>query len=143
MTIKKGDKVKIDYTGTFEDSTVFDTSEGKQPLEFEVGSGQIIKGFDDALIGMEKDQEKEMTLGPKDAYGDPNPELTKKIPKSQLPPDQEPKAGMMLMLKTPEGQQIPAKIVEVSNEEITIDLNHPLAGKTLKFKIKVVEVTAA
>jgi len=140
MTIKKGDKIKVDYTGTLDDGTVFDTSEGKEPLEFEVGSGQIIKGFDDAVVGMKKGDEKEVTIKPEDAYGTANPELTKKIPKSQLPQGQEPKPGMMLAIATPDGKQVPVKISEVSDNDITIDLNHPLAGKTLTFKIKVVDV---
>jgi len=138
MTVKKGDKIKVEYTGSLEDGTVFDTSEGKEPLEFEVGSGQIIKGFDEAVIGMKKGEEKTINIKPEDAYGPQNAQLTKKIPKSQLPQDQEPKPGMVLGIQTPDGQQIPARIVEVSKEDITIDLNHPLAGKTLTFKIKIV-----
>ena len=137
--IKKGDKIKVDYTGTFEDGTVFDTSEGKHPLEFEAGSEQLIKGFSNAVIGMEKGQEKEIKLIPAESYGDVNPNMIKKVPRSQLPKDQEPKEGMMLALKTPDGHQFPARITEVTEEDITIDLNHPLAGKTLNFKIKVVE----
>jgi len=140
MPVKKGDKVKVDYTGTLEDGTVFDTSEGKHPLEFEVGSGQLIKGFDNAVEGMEKGQEKEITLKPAESYGDVNPALVKKVPRSQLPEGQEPKPGMPLFLKTPDGKQFPAKINEVTDQEVTIDLNHPLAGKTLTFKIKLVEI---
>lgn len=139
MAIKKGDKVKVDYTGTLEDDAVFDTSEGKQPLEFEAGSGQLIKGFDEGIIGMEKGEEKEIKLEPADAYGDVKPELLKKIPKEQLPKEPEPKAGMVLLMKTPDGQQFPAKIEEIGDKEVTIDLNHPLAGKTLVFKVKVVD----
>lgn len=143
MAVKKGDKVKVEYTGTLEDGTVFDASEKHgAPLEFEVGSGMVIKGFDEALVGMEKGEEKEVTIKPEQAYGDPNPEMVKKIPREQLPKDQEPKAGMMLIMSLPNGQQLPAKITEVSDKEVTLDLNHPLAGKTLKFKLKVVEIVA-
>ena len=140
MTIKKGDKIKVEYTGTLEDGTVFDSSEkhGK-PLEFEVGAGQIIKGFDEAVTGMKKGEEKEITLEPKDAYGDPNPALVKKVPKEQLPKEPEPKKGMMLALATPDGKQFPAMIKEVDEKEVSIDLNHPLAGKKLKFKIKIID----
>jgi len=139
MTIKKGDKIKVEYTGTLEDGTVFDTSEGKAPLEFEVGSGQIIKGFDEGVIGMNVGEEKDIKIEPKDAYGERNDQLLKKVPREQLPKEQEPKVGMMLLLKSPDGaQQVPAKITEVNDKEITIDLNHPLAGKTLNFKIKIV-----
>ncbi len=140
MSVKKGDKVKVEYTGTLDDGTVFDTSEGREPLEFEVGSGQIIKGFDDAVIGMKKGEEKEIKISPSEAYGEVNPELIKKIPKDNLPPGQEPQPGMMLVLGTPDGRRIPAKITEVTDKDVTIDLNHPLAGKTLNFKIKVVDI---
>jgi len=139
--VAKGDKVKIEYTGTLDDGTVFDASEkhGK-PLEFEVGSGQVIKGFDEAVTGMEKDEEKEIKLQPAEAYGDLNPDLRKKVPRDNLPKDQEPKEGMVLMVGLPNGQQMPAKIVEVGEKEVTLDLNHPLAGKVLNFKIKLVGV---
>ncbi len=143
MPVKKGDKVKIEYTGTFDDGTVFDSSEkhGK-PLEFEAGAGHVIKGFDAAVLGMEKGQEKEIKIQPKEAYGDRNPNLIKKIPKSQLPQGKEVKKGMMLMLSTPDGKQMPATIAEVTDDSISIDLNHPLAGKNLNFKIKVVDISS-
>ena len=140
MPAKKGDKVKIDYTGTLEDGSVFDTSEGKQPLEFEVGTGKVIKGFDAAIEGMEKGEEKEITLQPADAYGDHNPALIKKIPRDKLPSGQEPKEGMVLALNTPDGKQFPAKITALDDKEVSIDLNHPLAGKVLKFKVKLVDI---
>lgn len=138
MVIKKGDKIKIDYEGKLEDGTVFDSSEkhGK-PLEFEVGSGQVIKGLDEAVVGMDKGDETEITIQPDDAYGQPNPKLLRKFPKDQLPKEPEAKAGMLLMVGTPDGRQFPAKIVEVDDKEVTIDLNHPLAGKVLIFKIKI------
>src|SRR3989344_4721304 len=138
MKVKQGDKVKVDYTGTFEDGEIFDTSEGRTPLEFTAGSGQVVKGFDEAVIGMEKGEEKEITLQPSEAYGDPNPLLIKKLPKEQLPKDA--KVGGILTLSLSNNQQIPAKITEIKDEEVILDLNHPLAGKVLKFKIKVVGI---
>ncbi len=142
--IKKGDKVKIEYTGTFEDGKVFDSSEKHgAPLEFVVGSGMIIKGLDDAMIGLDKGAEKELKIQPEKAYGHPNPDLIKKVPKEQLPQEQELKPGMMLGVSLPTGQQIPALITEVGDKEVTIDLNSPLAGKVLNFKIKVVDITSA
>ena len=142
-TVAKGDKIKVDYTGTFDDGTVFDASEKHgQPLEFEVGSGQVIKGFDDAVIGMKEGQEKKMVIPPAEAYGEVKAELRKKVPRKQLPPDQEPKVGMILAVGLPNGMQFPAWIVEVAKEDVTIDLNHPLAGKTLHFKIKVAGILA-
>lgn len=141
MPVKKGDKIKVDYTGTFEDGTVFDSSEKHgQPLEFEVGGGQLVKGFDETVVGMEKGEEKEVTLKPEDAYGQPNPQLVQKAPREQFPKDQEIKPGMMIGVGLPDGRQIPALIKDVNDKEVTLDLNHPLAGKTLKFKIKVVEI---
>ncbi|MDP3698778.1 MAG: peptidylprolyl isomerase [Nanoarchaeota archaeon] len=143
MTVKKGDKVKVDYTGTFDDGTVFDASSNHgQPLEFEAGSGQVIKGFDDAVMGMKKGEEKKIVIPPAEAYGEIKAELHKKVPRKQLPQDQEPKVGMVLAVGLPNGQQFPARIVTVTAEEVTIDLNHPLAGKTLHFKIKVADIAA-
>lgn len=139
MTVKKGDKVKVEYTGKLDDGTIFDSSEGRQPLEFEVGSGRIIKGFDQAVIGMKKGEEKEFKIEPKDAYGEHNPDFIRKIPRDKVPPEAE--IGMMLMLKTPDGVQIPAEITELTGEDVTIDLNHPLAGQTLNFQIKVVDIS--
>ena len=141
MSLKNGDKVKVEYTGSLEDGTVFDSSEkhGK-PLEFEIGAGMIIPGFEKAVIKMKKGEKKVITLKPSEAYGDPNPQLTKKIPREHLPKEQDPKVGMVLIMGLPNGQQIPAKIIEVADKEVTIDLNHPLAGKTLKFEIKLVGI---
>ncbi len=139
MTIKKGDKVKIEYTGTLEDGKVFDSSKGKKPLEFEVGAGKVISGFDKAVTGMKKGEEKEVTIKPENAYGKPNDKLKKELPKSSFPEGKTPKVGMNIALNSPKGK-IPARIVKVSDDKITIDLNHPLAGKTLNFKVKVVDV---
>lgn len=141
MAIKKGDKVKVEYTGTFEDGTVFDSSEKHgQPLEFEVGAGQMIPGFDNAVVGMKKGEEKEITIKPADAYGEHNPQLMKKVPREAIAGLKDPKPGMMLGLATPDGKQFAVKIAEVTDKEVAIDLNHPLAGKTLKFRIKVVDI---
>ena len=143
MIVEKGNKVKVDYTGTFDDGVVFDASEKHgQPLEFEVGTGQVIKGFDDAVLGMKKGEEKKIVISAAEAYGEVRRELHKKVPRAQLPQDQEPKVGMILAVGLPNGQQFPARIVEVTKEDVTIDLNHPLAGKTLHFKIKVAEIVA-
>ncbi len=142
-TTKKGDIVTVEYTGTLDDGTVFDSSEKHgQPLEFEVGSGKVIKGFEEAVVGMKKGDEKEINLKPADAYGEIRPDLSKKLPRDKLPQDQELKPGMILVMGLPTGQKIPATIKEVSDKEVTIDLNHPLAGKNLTFKIKLVEISS-
>jgi len=143
MTIKKGDKIKVDYEGRLEDGTVFDTSthgDHSHPLEFEAGSGKVIKGFDEAVIGMKEGEEKEVHIESENAYGDYNPELKKEIPKSTLPPEQEPKAGMTVVMTTPDGHQVPIKIEKVSKDNVVLDMNHPLAGKKLIFKIKIIGI---
>ena len=138
--IKKGDKVKVEYTGKLEDGTVFDSSEGKAPLCFEVGAQQVIPGFEKADEGMKKDEEKEFTLKVDEAYGPVKEEMVQEIPRDKLPAEPEPKEGMMLMMQAPTGQQIPAKITKVADDKVTIDINHPLAGKELTFSVKVVGV---
>ena len=143
MAVKKGDKIKVEYTGTLEDGTVFDTSEGREPLEFEAGTGKVILGFDNAVLGMEDGEEKEITLQPSEAYGNPNPELVKEFPRESLPKEPEPKAGMMVGVGLPNGQQIPASITKVEDGKVTLDLNPPLAGKVLKFKIKIAGIESA
>ena len=139
MAVKKGDKIKVEYTGTLDDGTVFDSSEKHgQPLEFEVGSGQIIKGFDEAVIGMEKGQSKEVKIPPTKAYGSRMDKLVQTVPKDMVPSDVTPKPGSTLTLQAPTGQIIPAKVIDVKDDELTLDLNHPLADKTLNFKIEIV-----
>jgi FKBP-type peptidyl-prolyl cis-trans isomerase 2 len=140
MKIEKGNKVKVHYTGTLDDGTKFDSSEGREPLEFTVGENKVIPGFENALIGMEKGEEKDIKLLSKDAYGESNPMMVQEVPKTNLPANLEVKEGMMLMLKTPDGQQLPAKVIENKETSIMIDLNHPLAGKDLNFHLKVEEV---
>ncbi len=141
MSIGNGDKVKLEYKGTLEDGTVFDCSETHgAPLEFEMGAGQVIPGFEDAVKGMEKGEEKTFSLEPADAYGEHNPELIKDVPRDQIPAEQEPEPGMMLITELPNGARLPAVITEVTEDTVTIDLNHPLAGKVLTFEIKIVDV---
>ena len=141
MKVQKGKKVKGEYEGKLESGEVFDSSEkhGK-PLEFVAGEGQMIKGFDEAVLSMQVGEERVITLQPNQAYGPLNADLHRTVPRDQLPKDQEPTVGGMLVIGTPEGQQFPAKISKVTDTEVTLDLNHPLAGKTLIFKIKVVGI---
>jgi len=141
MAIEKGNKVKVDYEGKFEDGELFDSSkhgDHSHPLEFEVGSGQVIKGFDDAVIGMDVGQEKNITINPEEAYGSVNQSLIQRVPKNMFP-NQEPKEGMIFQGSMPDGRQFMAKITKVEGDEVTVDLNHPLAGKKLMFNIKIVE----
>ena len=143
MTIKNGDVVVLDYEGKLENGEIFDSSkhgDHSHPIEFEVGAGKMIPGFEKAVMGLKKGDKKEFSLEPEEAYGQPNEELVKQIPRDSLPQDQEPKEGMFLVMNTPDGHQFPAKIKKVTDKEITIDLNHPLAGKKLIFNIEVKDV---
>lgn len=141
LAVKKGDTVKVYYTGTLEDGTVFDSSESHgTSLEFQIGANQVIPGFENATVGMKEGEEKEVKLSVTDAYGEYNPQMVRKVPRSQLPKDQEPKVGMILMVGLPNGMQVPVKIVEVTDKDVSIDLNHPLAGHALNFKIKIVGI---
>jgi len=138
--IKKGDKLTVEYTGKLADGTVFDTSEGRAPLNFEVGANQVIPGFENAVEGMTKGEEKTFKLTVEEGYGPIRAELVQEIPRDKLPEKPEPQEGMMLMMKAPTGQQIPARITKVADGKVTIDINHPLAGKELTFEIKIVGV---
>lgn len=139
MVVEKGSKIKVDYEGRFEDGEVFDaSSKHGQPLEFVAGAGMVVSGFDNAVIGMDVGEEKEVTLKPEEAYGEVHEQAVQKIPKKNFPEGAE--EGMMVGVPLPNGQQIPAKIVRIDDKEVTLDMNHPMAGKTLVFKIKVVEV---
>ena len=143
MKIKKGDRIAVEYEGKFEDGMVFDSSNRGghvHPLEFEAGAGQVIAGFDNAVIGMEEGQEKEVRIMPGEAYGEHRNDFVQKIPRAALPQDKEPKVGMVLYIENKEGQPLPLRITAVDNDTITLDLNHPLAGKVLIFKLKIVGI---
>ncbi len=138
MAIKKGDKVRVDYEGRFENGVVFDTSmhgDHSHPLEFEVGAGQMIAGFDTGVIGLDIGDEKEITLKPEEAYGQYNPKLVQQVPMRKMPTGAKIEAGMELYVRTPDGNEIPVKINKIVGDMVEIDLNHPMAGKTLIFKI--------
>lgn len=143
MTVKTGDRVKIEYTGTLDDGTIFDSSaEHGTPLEFEVGSGQVIKGFDDAILGMSQGEEKQFSISPSDAYGEHDPTLIQKVPREVFPTDAELVPGMLFEAGLPTGEKVPATITEVNGGIVSVDLNHPLAGKRLTFKIKIASIAS-
>ncbi len=135
-----GDVVKVEYKGTFDDGNVFDTSEGKEPLVFKIGASEVIKGFDDAVKGMGIGAEKEIKIKPEEGYGERNEALVQKVPLSTFPPEMEVKEGIGLRLQAPTREIITAIITGVDSETATLDFNHPLAGKTLNFKIKLVGI---
>ena len=134
--------VSVDYKGTLEDGQVFDSSHGRQPLEIQMGAGQLIKGFENELMGMALNGKKVFTLAPKDAYGQRDETLTQSFPRSEVPPGMNPQVGMTIGLTTPEGHQVPARIVHLDDEKLTMDLNHPLAGESLTFEIEVVGISS-
>lgn len=139
--IKDGDNVKVHYTGKLSDGTVFDSSEGRDPLAFTMGKGMMIPGFEKGVMGMAIDEEKTITLKPEEAYGEVREDMIAEVPSSQLPPDLTPQAGMELMSQTPDGHQLVVRVMEVKEDSIVIDANHQLAGKELTFDIKVVEIS--
>ena len=137
---KSGDTVKIHYTGTLDDGTQFDSSQGRDPLEFTLGSGQVIPGFDQAVDGMAVGDSKKVNIQPADAYGEHVPQMVQEVPHSALPDDLTPEVGMGLQARGPDGQAMNLTVTEVGEESITVDGNHPLAGKTLNFDIELVSI---
>jgi len=140
MKAKLNDTVKVHYKGTFSSGEVFDTSEGREPLEFKLGAGQIIPGLEKGIVGMQAEESKTIDVPAADAYGERSDDLFYEVPKTQLPGDVEPEVGMSLMSQTPDGQQIPLVISEVNEETITVDANHPLAGRDLTFEVTLVSI---
>ena len=138
--MNQGDKVKIHYTGTLNDGTVFDSSEGKEPLEFTIGENQVIAGFENGVKDMKLNEEKTIKISAKDAYGEKNDKLIREIPRSKMPNEMNLEVGSRIILKSPTGQQVHGLIDKIEKDSIFIDFNHPLAGKELTFKIKVVAI---
>jgi peptidylprolyl isomerase len=138
-TIKSGDTIKVHYTGRFENGEVFDSSEGRAPLQFTVGGGQLIKGFDAAVIGLQAGDKTTATIPPEDAYGVTRPELLVEFPRERVPADMELTIGQRLHLRDGQGNPVPATVVEIGEAIVRLDANHPMAGKTLVFDIEVVE----
>jgi peptidylprolyl isomerase len=137
--VKNGDFVQLHYTGTLEDGTVFDRSDGRGPLEFQVGGGGIIAGFNDAVMDMEVNGEKTFTLAPEQAYGEKREDLKREFPKDMLG-DHSIEVGQVLRFSSPHGP-VSGTVLSLDPDKFTVDFNHPLAGKTLEFSIKVVGVS--
>lgn len=132
--IKRGDKIKVFYTGHLDDGSTFDTNEGKEPLSFDVGSGQVIKGFEDAVVGMKEGENKSITIPPAEAYGERHDEMVVKIPKTQF----QGEVNKGTMVSSNNGMK--ATVIDVDENDVTLDFNFPLAGKTLKFDIKIAKI---
>lgn len=137
---KSGDSVKIHYTGTLDDGTQFDSSAGREPLAFKLGSGQVIPGFDKAVDGMSVGESKTVNIRAEDAYGPHSAQMVQEVPRSALPDDLAPVVGMGLQAQGPDGRVANLVVTSVQDESITVDGNHPLAGKALNFDIELVSI---
>ena len=141
--VESGLFVSVDYTGTLDNGEVFDSSEGRQPMELQMGSGTVIPGFESAIMGMSLNETKTFTLSPEEAYGHRDDSRMHHFPKSDIPAGMDPEVGQTLMLSSPQGQQIPARVDSIDDKDVNFDLNHPLAGQSLTFKIEVVGISGA
>ena len=140
--VENGKFVQLQYTGSFDNGEVFDTNVGLDPLEFQVGSGAIINGLDRAVVGMKINDEKEITVAPEDGYGDYNNAFLLTVPRQEMQAGFTPEPGMVISIQMENGNLIPARVTEVNDDDVKLDLNHPLAGKTLHFNIKIVAVNS-
>ena len=140
--VENGIFVSVDYKGTLQNGEVFDTSTGRQPLEVQMGAGMVIKGFEEALLGMSLNEKKSFTIEPEDAYGQRNENLKRVFARAEVPPEIDLQIGQIVGMRSQEGQQIPARIVQVDDEHVTADMNHPLAGQVLHFEIQVVGISS-
>ena len=137
---KTGDTVKVHYTGKLEDGSVFDSSNDKPPLEFTLGEQRVIKGFEDGVMGMAVGDSKTIEIPCEEAYGPSREEMIIEVTKDQFPPDITPEVGQGLELRQEDGQSLMVMVTDVSEEYITLDANHPLAGKDLTFDIELVAI---
>lgn len=137
--IKAGDTISVEYTGKLENGDVFDTSKGRDPLKFTVGSGMLIKGFDNAVIGMKMGEKTTVTIPPEQGYGPRNEDHYVDIPKAQFPDEIPLDIGLQLELQDPNGRPVPATVSKITDESVRMDINHFLAGKTLEFDICILE----
>ena len=140
QTVKSGDKVKVHYHGKLTSGETFDSSEGRAPLEFEVGSGMVIKGFDEGVTGMSVGEKKTINIPVEEAYGPKNPDMVINMPKDRFPKDMELEEGMPLMMSDGSGQNFQVVVTEIKDESVMLDANHPLAGQDLVFDIELVEI---
>ncbi len=137
--IEAGKTVKVHYKGTLNDGTVFDSSEGRDPIEFEIGTGTVIPGFEAAVADMEIEETRSVTIPAVEAYGEVNKDMVGEIPRSNLPEDIEPEVDMVLTMQSPDGE-MPVRIISMDEENLTLDANHPLAGQDLTFELTLVGV---
>lgn len=139
---KKGDTVKVHYTGTLDDGTQFDSSVGRTPLEFKIGEGSLLEKFEQAVIGLEPGQSNKVHISAEDGYGLVRDDLIATVPKSNLPPEIAPEIGMRLKMQTPDGEVMILRVTEILEDAIKVNANHELAGENLNFNIELVEILA-
>jgi peptidylprolyl isomerase len=142
MTAHAGDTVRVHYTGKLKDGNVFDTSTGRDPLQFTLGKGEVIPGFEKAIDGMEKGESRTVEVESEKAYGPHRDELIMAVPRDQFPDDAAPEVGKRVRVGTNDGGEYTMTIVEISNENVTLDANHPLAGENLVFDITLEDIVA-
>ena len=140
MPVKDGDTVRVHYTGTLDDGTEFDSSEGREPLEFVMGKKMLIPGFEKAVMGMEAGESTTVRIPAEEAYGEKEEDLIFQVPASDVPEDFEPEIGLDVQIELSDGMMAQASITEVTDEYIVLDANQPLAGEALTFKIEVVSI---
>jgi len=141
--VKNGDTVSIHYTGTLNDGTTFDSSAGRDPLAFQVGSGQIIPGLDAAMPGMTVGEKKTVNIPCDQAYGPVNPDMRQQLSRAEIPAEIPTEVGTRLQMQAPNGQVIPVVVVDADEASVTLDANHPLAGQDLTFAIELVDIKSA
>ncbi len=140
MTAQHNDTVSIHYTGKFDDGTVFDSSIGHDPLEFTVGAGQVIPGFEEGVVGMKANDRKNISIAPDMAYGEYHDSLLVEVPKNSIPDEIELQVGMPLQMENNEGKSFIVVIKEITNDSVKLDANHPMAGKNLNFELELVKI---
>jgi len=138
--VQDGSTVKVHYTGKLEDGTVFDSSKDRDPFEFKIGARAVIPGFEKGIVGMAVGETKSVTIPPDEAYGQKRDELISNVEKSHFPQDITPTVGQQLQMQQPDGRPLNMMVTEIDGDNVTLDANHPLAGKTLTFEIELVEV---
>ncbi len=137
----EGSTIKVHYTGRLADGTIFDSSEGREPLEVTLGTRSVIPGFEKGLMGLKAKEKKTIEIPAEEGYGHRNDEMMMEVTKADFPDDITPEVGVELQMQMDDGQDIPMKIIKIEDQKVTLDANHPLAGKTLIFEVEVVEVS--
>lgn len=138
--VTEGDTITLHYTGSLDDGTIFDSSEGRPPMSFKVGAGQVIPGFDDGVRGMQIGESRHILVPADQAYGEYHEDLVKVVPRDAFPPDMTPAIGLVLELELPSGESMPVRIIDIEGDDVVLDANHLLAGEALNFDVHLVSI---